>query len=312
MGGGMNLLRGLDARRRTEPDAVLDELHELLRQKRIVKRDLPFALSIAGACFRARAEFRKAESHIQRGIFFAQGLAKPVQEGQLVNQLAMVCHHADDNLRALKENARAIWTLMFHSIEDVGRCLVDRGVILGSLEEYEKARLAFYAALARLPTGDDEYLFCAHQGLTEVFVQLEQPNQAVNHAKKAVLFKAFPEATAKLLWSGGMLLARHRRFVEAAEQVEVALKILRKCSPIDAALASIDLCKIYLQIGKGLRARELATAILNYIDPLRSASRVAASAAIELATLADRGEGLTLGQLEAIRTKVSRAQVRTN
>ena len=293
----------LDKKWRSEPESVLSEIQRLLKDP-VPRRLLPPLLGIAGSALKAQFDHPGAERHIRMGLYFADQIGDELAAGRLHQRLSSVWHHMGNDQKALEENNLALLRSLL-DIESVGKCLVDRGVFLYCLEEFRGSWIAYEASLLRLE--DETYRFCALQGLVECSEHVGKATEAPRLVEEALKLEAFPEAKAKLVWSCGMLLARNSSTEQGIQRVKQAIEMLRDCSPVDTAIATVDLVKVLLLARRYAEARSEATQMLAYCGILRKISRVAEAAAVELANLAASGEGLTLAELETLRAKVSRA-----
>ena len=311
-------LEQLDKEWRKNPVGVVAEVRALLKPKMLDRREIPYALGIAGSAFRQQLKFSKAKSHILKGIEIARRNKDPHEEGRLRQRLSVVWSQLSEYKEAFRENERAVLAHLFCPLSCVGRCLVDRGFLFRSIEDFDASRKSYETALERLSGDESEHRFSSFQGLSELAMQRGDLTEALRLSDLAKSYETFPEAIARLLWSDGLILARLGELSASEKKISEALEILREVAQsnsgdwgsvpaIDAALASIDLCKVYLNQAKSHEAHILAISMVKFVGPIARLAPVAAAAIQELALIAKRGEVLTSALILKVEAEVKKA-----
>ena len=105
---------------------------------------------------------------------------------------------------------------------------------------------------------------------------------------------------AKALWTEGAALGKN-----GIPKLEEAIDILLEPLPIDAALASLDLCKIYLENSCLSAAYHTAKSMTMFVQPFLHVPAVT-KALRDLIIIGTASKGLTLTKIARIRTIITK------
>lgn len=185
----------------------------------------------------------------------------------------------------------------------MGRALVSRSMFLQRDEDFDAAIPGYLAALSYLPLGDRNR-FAAHQHLGLAYLAKDSLVAAAEHADFASEIGApVPEAAAHLLWLRAKIASVVEDHTSAIERYGDALA--GPLSPVDRALASAELCRVYLLAGRPWETLEHARNMVAIIPV--NGNRIVAAALLDLVRSVMAGE-LTLRKIERVIRRIEEAR----
>ncbi len=308
-------LEDMDALRYQHPEAALCRL--LPAADRLPAECAVLLLAVTGSAYRLRggqreeieADLRRAEQHLQAGLWSARKTGDVAGQADLLQRLGYVIADRGDHRHALELAERA--TGIYCRIGDRagrGKALVDQGVFLNGLGRPREGIRAQTLALEILPETDRKYRVAAFQGLGHLHRTVGDLEAAIGYLNQASAIKGVsPAFAARLVWLRGSVFLDLGNKARAAESLSAAVDSLRTVHYADAALATVELVHVLILLGRHDEAHRVAFTVRELVIPLQRNHHVSAA----LAELIRGGRSaLTLGRVERVRTALERARRR--
>ncbi|MCP3962211.1 MAG: hypothetical protein GY719_30580 [bacterium] len=253
---------------------------------------------------------RMTEDHdaAQQTLVLALERAEPTGDygllGDLLQRLAyVVADRCGDVHRAARLAARATdLHLLAGDLNAVGKSLVDRGLWLYELSQFDEVLAILRRALELLADGEHRNRFSAFQllGLScRELGDLERAQQYVSLAAELAP-RVGPWLAAKLLRLRARIAVDRQRYLAAEEHLREAIEDFLSISAGEAALATAELVRVLLLQERGAEACETAGTMARFIIPLEERSPVAAAAALNLLRCGQAGRGITVELVERV------------
>ncbi len=256
---------------------------------------VPYLLGAATACFRMLHQYKEGARAIARGMELALAAGDRLAVGLLLQK----CVYLYDSMgapEAALDYAKAEYEI-FSRLQDerrMGEALVDQAICWFQLRNFEASLLALndasrHASAMNVESRATRLLqkSLALRGLGKREEALEQLRLAVKEAESG----ANVCLQGKLFWAEGEMLG-----IAGAGYLEKAVQLLTPRVPIDAALASVALARIYLVGGSLGEACRVARGMICFVQPLVRIG-TASRAIRDLVLIGDAGRGLTLKKL---------------
>ena len=224
------------------------------------------ALSVFGSARRLRGKFGAATQALRLALAVARRAGLREDRANLLIRAAYVLRDFGHFQRALALlNEALVIFVRLGSRWDIGRALVDHGMIRSALGDYEEAVLDLERALEHLAGSElqlSRHHLSAYQFTAYAYEQLGQLDKAHEWLEKGA--NAFEPQhavdAAKLQWQRGRFALRHGQYAAAEELLRAAGAVLAsKEFPGKEALLTLDLISALLAQGKHLEASDLAT-----------------------------------------------------
>ncbi len=302
--------RALDALRGEDPRIAVRRLKAAL--KRAEPRWIPRLLAAYGSARRAQARLEQALEALHYALLLAEGHDGRSVCADLQQRLgAAYAYTGNFALGLLFAKEAAYEYRMAGDARGEGRSWVDQGLRYLNLGRLDDAAAASTAALSCLPEDEIRNRFSAYHCLALVHHRHGRLSQAAAVVKRAEelapqlsqeLGVGLHTIKAKLATAAGNLVRAERAFAAAAEAY-------RKLSPIDAAMASVDLARTQVLRGRMDRAEETVKSMAAFLEPLKK-NAVASEAILQLLRLALAGRGITLRVLDQVRRVLEEERAR--
>ncbi len=216
------------------------------------------------------------------------------------NALGLLCAKEAGYLHRLAGNRRG-----------EGRSWVDQGVRYFHLGKLELAIAALEQALETLPPDEVRHRFTAHQGLAEIHQRRGELDQALCQVDRAE--ELAPEVgkglAGNLLCSKAAIAGDLADWPQAERCYAGALEVFRAVSPIDAALAAVEMVRAQVLQGRHENARGATRAMVSLLQPLRK-NRIVSAALMRLLRLVLDGGRLTERALDRAAREIRRERAR--
>jgi tetratricopeptide (TPR) repeat protein len=294
----------LEKLRFENPSRVIRRAPGVLR--RLGKARVPRLLGICASAYRALGRADQAQVILARALRHAETLGDLAAVADLLQRASYLVADSGEYERALALSERA--TLSHVRTTDligIGKTLVDQGIWLDYMGRRQRAIRAYESALEKyLPAGHERAdvrrnRFSALMNLGALHLRLGELQRAREYAGAARVESDGVGASlrGKLIWLQASIAGRQGLLDEAEGFLREVVGIYRLISPIDAALASVELVRILFQRGEPREAYATAKSMTVLLQPLEG-HPVAVAALTELLRYALAGRGLTLELLE--------------
>ena len=302
-------LERLDQLRYEDGERALKELWE--GADRVPQSLFPRYLGVCGSAFRTTdAQLENAQNCLRIGMWLVEQLGDRSAIADLLQRQSYVRAHQGGFATSLRlaEHATGIH-LGCGDLPSAGKALVDQGIFLDHLGRYEEAIQTHKLSLQLLATNAQRHRFAALLALGSHHRNLGDPRQAVRYLKAAVpVGKGLgPWFEAKAIWLHGEILTDLGLDDRAESEFQAVFDIYRERSPIDAALATVDLVASRLRQGKLFS--DAITAAIPLVETLNR-NRLASSALIELFRC--ETEQITAELLDQVKQQLEAARERTS
>ncbi|MEE8525685.1 MAG: tetratricopeptide repeat protein [Thermoanaerobaculia bacterium] len=262
-------LRRLDELRYDNPRAAAKEIRAALL--RATRHQRPTLLAFYGSARRAEGHHDKAVEVLQHALELALNRRDRELIANILRRLGSASAYSGNHSQGLLYAKEA--TYQFRLADDAGgegRSLVDQGLRLGDLGQLEVAVAVHELALSVLPVRDVRHRFAVHSALAVNLHRRGNLRRALRHAvegsrlsrRLGKLWTAVVQTTMAEIHIGlGDQASAERCYEEAVE-----IYALR--SPIDAALASVDLARIRMARGRTAAAANTLKAMGRFVEKL--------------------------------------------
>ena len=264
-------------------------------------------LGVCGSAYRtAGGQLDNAQRCLRAAMWLADELGDQSAMADLLQRQSYVLAHRADFETALKLAVQATGLHMgCGDVASAGKALVDQGVFMGHLGLYPQAIRAHETSLELIAEDDTRNIFVARHALARHYRNLGSAEQALESLKGAVPHAKHlgPWFEAKAVWLHGELLADLGSDSAAEGEFRRVAEIYWERSPLDAALAMVDVVGCRLRQGKSVN--EAVEAAVPLVDRLNK-NRLAASALVELFRC--KTQRITIALLERIRRQLEAAR----
>ncbi len=176
----------------------------------------------------------------------------------------------------------------------IGKTMVDEGVIYGNRGEYERAIVAYEAALHLLGDAAPEHRFGALQGTAISYFYLGEFRRALRHLDqtlKALSGKKSSKMYAAILWLKGEINLETGQLSDAVDCFQrVRCVYLELEMVLELILISLRIAKVYCLQGDRRSLRRLLDTLLPQLGDIEESNKVLGAALAEFLAEVSRGE----------------------
>ncbi len=268
----------------------------------------PRLLALAGTALRKIGDIQGAIVVLQTSRERAQAIDDYWALGDAVRRQAHTQLDRGDLEAALRMSREAIgiFTLAGDSI-GVGETLITQGGFLLHLDEPRAARICFRRALKKLPENEVDFRVAALSNLARIAL-------AEGEAERAVVLA---DAACRMDLPVGLWIdcVRVRALIRIdTGHIRDAIVDLESCQDfylkggqfLEAAFATLWLCRCLLELGRGQQCSEVAVGAAKLIGHLQG-HKIASTAMVCLANAALAGKGMTLAQVDSLLHQMTEA-----
>lgn len=281
--------------------------------KKADKRQLPRLLAIYGSGRRVQAQIDQALEALQWALAIAEhGGASLSRHANILQRMGVAFAYRGDHYLALLFAREAAHEYeIAGNLRGRGRSLVDQGTRYAHLNQPEKAIGLFEAALRCLPEDEMSNRFGACHALAVLHQRQENLREALNWVRRAeeLASEVPPGVFALLLATKAEIATAGGDHAEAERCYARELEIYRSLSPIDAALASVDLVRSQFLGGRVAAGFETIKGMLEFLGPLEK-NPVASRAIVDLVQLVLSGQKITLRVLDRVAHTIEKGRGR--
>ena len=303
-------LRELDALRDEDPARAVREVKSALG--RADPADLARLLAIYGSALRARAELDKALEALHHAV----RLAERAEDGSLVadvlQRLGVAYAYSGDNgLGLLYAKEAGYRHRLAGNRRGEGRSWVDQGVRYAHLGKVDLAVAAFQRALETLPSDESRNRFTAHQSLADLYHRQRRSDDALRQLDQAEELgsEVGKGLVGSLFWSKATIANGRSVYPQAERAYAGAVEMFREVSPIDAALAAVELVRTQVLQDKHEVACETTRAMVSLLQPLKN-NRIASAALMRLLRSVLEGGSVTERMLDQAAQEIGEERAR--
>ncbi len=266
-----------------------------------------YALGIFGSARRQTGRFAEAARTFRTALELSRRARLRAETAALLQRASYLLKdfgHFERSLTYLREALEIHVDL--DSNEGIAKTLVDRGMMLGAIGDYETSVRVLEQALRRLEgSGLTRNVFAAYQFLAYAYEQLGELDAAEHQLAKATTVAGLERGFywGKLQWMQGTLALKrgaYRRSEELLRSARRAASIQEH--PAQEALISVDLTEALLAQGRLDEASELATGMARLLESFHN-NRLAKIAIFQLVRTSLDGK-LTRRALEEVRSQL--------
>ena len=253
------------------------------------------ALGVFGSALRLKGRFALAARVLRQALELSRRAGLREDRGNLLLRASYVLKNFGHFKQALAfVNEAVVIFVELGSETDVGRALLDKGIMQNQVGEYE--RTTFVLHQARMKLKGNEQLnsdqLALYQNLAIAYEHLGLLEQAHKWLEEGAT--TFPpdhaSDAAKLRWLRGRLAFRNGQYERAEGLLRIAGAVLADNEfPGREALVSLDLISVLLAQGRSREAAELAAGMAPLLFRFKN-NRVAEAAVLELISAAAEGE----------------------
>ena len=296
-------LEGCDRRRYQDPRGVLAELEERIDD--VPQPLMPLWCGVAGSCYRLLYELEKALDLLETGLAAADKHLDHSAAGNIHQRIFTVLWATPDYEKALDETRFAMTRYAdVGNQTGIGKVLVDRGLVLGELQELKWSNSCSWRALEILPEEERPNRAAAyHQISRNILAGEGDGEEALRLSLVAESLAEDPENLAKGTWQTGRVML-HLGDPDGIKRIEAAAEALLELSPASGAMAVLDLAGQYLVLGDAASAHRAARSLRAILPCI--GGKAAKLAAIELVNIGLAGKGLSRAVLGAARERMHR------
>ncbi len=293
--------RELDGLRGNDPKRAVRKLKAAL--KRAEPRWIPRLLGAYGSALRALARLDQAIEALHYALLIAEDHDDRGVCADLLQRLGVAYAYTGNHAFGLLFAKEAAYEYrMAGDLRGEGRSWVDQGLRYLNLDRLADAGAASKAALGCLPQDESRNRYSAHHTLALVYQHQGQIRQAAEAARCAEELAPIlaEDLTAGLHTIKAELAAAAGDYGPAEQEFAAATEAYRTISPIDAALASVDLARIQVLRARLGQAEETVKSMAAFLEPLKE-NAVVTEAILQLVRLVLTGSELTLRVLDRLR-----------
>jgi tetratricopeptide (TPR) repeat protein len=304
-------LKELDGLRDSDPKEGVRQVKSALG--RAERRQIPRLLAIYGSARRVEARLDKALEALRWALAVAETIGAGRSEcADILQRIGVaVAFTGDHALGLLFAREAAHQHRLAANVAGEGRSLVDQGTRYAHLDQLDEAVGAYQAALRCLPEDEVSNRFIACQSLAIVHQRCGSVGEALKCVRRAeeVAPQVGPRLSALLLATKAEIVTARGDHAEAEYCHAAAVEIYLPLSPIDAALASVELVRAQLRSGRVEQVRQTVRAMCTFVGLLED-NQVASEAISELVCMALNGEEITLRVLDQVALEIENARAR--
>ncbi len=265
---------------------------------------LPRLLGVTGSAWRLMILLDEATHAIHAGIEIAQERGDQPAVGNLLQRLSYVVADRGDRAEALRLAERAAMINLRSGDQfALGKALVAQGIWLYYLGRSEEAIETQKSALDQLQPGPSRPRCAAFQCMGGAQQQLGNLDAALENVIAAQEAAVGNEdwAKAKLLWLRARIHGDLEELDQAASLLGEVVAMFRELHYGETALATCELVRIQLLLGRPADSYRTATSMRALLDPLHHNQIISAA----IADLLRSGRaGLTLGLIERVMARI--------
>lgn len=299
-------IEDIDDLRYTSPAKALREIEQLAEIAGAPQ--VPYVLAVAVSCYRMLAK----ETYASRCIIQAREAAEFLGDRFAIGELYQrSVYHLDSfgfPTLALEcaERATNIYATLDHR-QKVGESIIDQGFCYFQLGMFEKCIETNECGGKYHQDLKLRHRFTRLHGIARAYFQLGELNEALKYviaARVETEGSSDVYLRAKALWTEGAALG-----CRGVPKIEDAIELLQDTLPIEAALASLDLCRIYLEFKDFVEAHKIAKGMTVFMQPFHHVP-VVTKALLELILIGTAAQGLTLTQVARVRKIIQKSRSR--
>ncbi len=288
-------LEQVDELRFESPQSALQVLVDTCAE-RLTADQAAHVLAAATACFRMLHRYNLAA----RSLHLGRQIAAQTGDRWALGVLFQKAVYLYDSLGAPEVSlgfAKEALTI-FAELDlrrKIGEALIDQGFCWKKLKELETCLRVLDAAGSYALDLTVSYRATRLQIKSVALTELGRHAEALEHLRLAAReARNSPNLwiQAKLCWAEGRALGS-----AGVPQLQEAVRLLMDRIPVDAALASVDLAKVYLHSGQAAQAHQVALGMTVFMQPFHRVP-AAARAIRDLVLIGRASRGLTLRELE--------------
>jgi len=303
-------LRRLDALRDDDPGLAVRKAKAALKSAE--PQRLPRLLAVYGSARRAQARLDEAREALLAALGLAERGGDRVLAADVLQRLGVVCaYEGDFHLALLCAKEAGYEHQLAGNVRGEGRSWVDQGECYFYLDQLDRAGAAFERALSCLPEDEVRNRFMSFQGLAVLCQRQEDLHAAHQYVHRAEALG--PNVGAglfgRLIWTKAEIASALADHAQAERCYAEALEIYRTLSPIDGALAAVELARTQLLQGKVEAAYETTKAMSSLLRPLER-NRIVGAVLAHLSRLAFAGRGISARVLEHAARKIREERAR--
>jgi tetratricopeptide (TPR) repeat protein len=303
-------LRTLDALRDDDPGLAVRRAKAAL--KGAEPERLPRLLAVYGSARRAQARLDEAREAQLAALELAELSGDRVVAADALQRLGVVCaYEGNFHLALLCAKEAGYEHQLTGNLRGEGRSWVDQGESYFYLGQLDRAIAAFERALACLPEDEVRHRFNAYQMQAILYQRQEDLHEALRYVSFAEeLGPAVGKGLfGRLIWTKAEIASALADHAQAERCYAEALEIYRTLSPIDGALAAVELARTQLLQGKVEAAYETAKAMSSLLRPLEK-NRIVGAVLAQLSRIAFAGRGISARMLEQAAQKIREERAR--
>ncbi len=269
---------------------------------------LCLALGIFGSCRRRKGRFAGAARAFRLALELSRRQHRRAETAALLQRASYLLKDFGQFERALIYLREALEIYVdLDSRPGIAMTLVDRGMMLGYLGDYQTAVSVLRQALRRLDgSGLTRHIFAAYQYLAYAHEQLGELDAAEERLATATTVDGLERGFywGRLRWQQGTLALKRGAFSRSEELLRSAREVISaEEHPYQEALVSVDLVEVLLAQERLEEAYVLASSSARLLDSF-SANRLAKIAVLQLVRAGLDGK-LTRQLLSSVRSQLA-------
>jgi tetratricopeptide (TPR) repeat protein len=291
-------LRALDVLRDEDPGRAVREARAALAAAD--REQLPRLLAVYGSARRVQAELDKALDALHHALYLAEVAGDRALAADVLQRLGVAyAYRGDNSLGLLYAKEAGYRHRLAGDRRGEGRSWVDQGARYFHLGELDLAVAAFEQALEVLPQDEVRHRFSAHQCLAKLHHAQGELERALRHVGLAERLgpEVEPGLVGNLYWTKAEIAGEVPDYPLVERCFADALEMFRVASPVDAALAAVELVRAQILQGKHEAAFETTRGMVSLLQALHK-NRIVSAALMRLIRAALEGRGLTERMLE--------------
>ncbi len=302
--------RQLDELRGEDPKLAVRRIKAAL--KTADQKWIPRLLAAYGSALRVQVQLGQALEALHYALLMAEGHDSRATCADILQRLGVAYAYTGNHSLGLMFAKQAAYEhRMAGNLRGEGRSWVDQGLRYGSLDRLDDAIAAYEAALLCLPNDEVRNRFSAWQGLAVANNRRGAVRKAGECAKRAeaLASKVDRALAGKLIWVKAEIALRVPDYPHAELCFADVVKLYRKLSPIDAALAGVELARTQVLQGRIDAAYESTKALASFLKPLEG-NRVISATLMRLLRITFEGGRVTERNLEQAAGEIRKERAR--
>ncbi len=303
-------LRELDVLRDEDPGSAVREAKSALAEAS--REQLPRLLAIYGSARRAQAELDKALEALHHALPLAEDAGDSTLGADVLQRLGVAYAYSGNNALGLAYAKEAGYRYRLAGDQrGEGRSWVDQGGRYYHLGKLDLAVAAHRRALDSLPPDEVRHRFTAHQCLAELYHRLGEFDRALRHVSRAEKLgsEVGQGLLGSLFWAKATIAKDLPDYGQVEQCYAEALEAFRTVSPIDAALAAVELVRAQVLQGRHEAACETTRDMVSLLQPLNR-NRIASAALMRLLRTVLDGGRLTERMLDRAEREIREERAR--